>query len=149
MDTLKLGFKLDAYQDGRRWIKEMRPFAKVKDELLFPDHQIDIGPLVDSITIPGEHYIVTCTCGILECGRIYSGILVAHERDAIHWRVIDPEPERLFTFKAAQYRRVICMLIDDLAAIAEEPDGCNEYGYHGFYREEFMEIFQKRQLIGE
>jgi hypothetical protein len=29
MDTLKLGFTLDAYQDGHRWIKHMYPFAKV------------------------------------------------------------------------------------------------------------------------
>lgn len=144
MDTLKLGFTLEAFQDGRRWIKKMFPFAKVNNDRLFPDHQLDIGPLVESITIPGEHYIVTCTCGIPECGRIYSGILVAHERDVIHWTVTDPEPERLFTFKAAQYRRAICMLIDDLAAIPEEPNGCNEYGYHGFWHEQFMELVQKR-----
>lgn len=147
MDTLQLGFTLNAYQEDSRWIKKIFPFVHVKNEDLFPNHQIDIGPLVGSLAEPGEHFIVTCTCGYPECGGIWTGIRVDHEGDLIRWTVKEPEPGLSLAFNAAQYKRAIFRLIDDLALIVEEPDGYNEYGFHGFDLQRFTEIAQRRNAL--
>lgn len=150
MDTLRLGFILSESNEGGRWIKRIYPFARLDEgDDMFPDHQIDIGPLVESVAASGEYYLVNCKCGVLECARISSGIHVEHDGDSLHWKVTNPKPERDFRFDARQYREAVFMLIDDLAGIRLEPDGYNEYGFYGLDHARFTAIVTRRKEIGQ
>ena len=79
----------------------------------FTSYATALEALHRSATEPGEHYILTCWCGIPECAGIYSGFTVQHDGIGIHWHIMEPEPERHFTFEASAYRAVIDRCISD------------------------------------
>ena len=71
------------------------------------EYAIDLEALNASTTEIGEHFIITCTCGIHECAGIYRGIEVTRQGNRITWRITEPEPDRLFRFHTERYCKAI------------------------------------------
>ena|SRR5829696_8514220 len=68
---------------------------------------ISLEDLVASAKEDGEFFILTCWCGIPECAGLSRGIEVRLGPKAVHWHVLEPEPERRYVFRRDAYNRAI------------------------------------------
>ncbi len=83
----------------------------------FAWYATDLAALERSTTESGEHFILTCWCGIPECAGIYSGIVVRHKGGRTHWRIAEPGPRRALEFDSAAYRSAVERAIAEAAEL--------------------------------
>jgi hypothetical protein len=99
--------------------------------------------LRDSVTTEGEHYIVTCGCGIPECAGLSRGVRITRGDDSVEWVVLEPGPERRFRFDRDSYDAAVRVGIDAARAtfaevVAQTPSSKSveaaPYGEEEIYR---------------
>ena len=94
------GFQtVDIYVDG----KPIHDFSRVVGSLI---------GLYRSLDESGKYEIVTCTCGIAECGRVRP-TKVSLTKDFVKWTILDPEPGATFIFDKRAYAKEIARAIDE------------------------------------
>ena len=89
----------------------------------------------------GEFYFFTCGCGEPGCAGINEPTEVTSDGDKVYWHIIQPEPERWFTFRRDQY---VDAIREALAAIlriqTRKKENCR-FGPYGFSRGTFEVLY--------
>ena len=70
-----------------------------------------------SLWLPGNYFLLTCTCGMFECAGLEFPIRVRHDSDRIFWDIEEPTPARMLVFDRTQYagevqRMIAAKLLD-------------------------------------
>lgn len=89
------------------------------------DPPLDPWELCESVTKNNECLLFTCECSERECGAIYGGVLVAHDRGLTVWRCPDQPDVPLVVFDRRQYRKAILALAKRLIRHAPKGSGLN------------------------
>lgn len=92
------------------------PVALVDQKPLadFKTYAINLNELSRSRTEQGEHFILTCWCGVPECVRIDAGFTVENHGNTIQWKTKYPDTPRTITFSAQAYHQAVTELITRL-----------------------------------
>ena len=64
---------------------------------------IDYRDLVESVFNDGDYFILTCGCGVAGCAGLFTPIEVTSDAEYVYWHIIQPAPERRFTFSKREY----------------------------------------------
>lgn len=103
---------------------------------------LDLNELVRSRADEGEHFILTCWCGVPECARVDRGIDVVHRKGMIQWKTAFPMRPATLSFDAPSYGRTIDNLLELLHIRWREinaefdivhliPHGCDSFAISG------------------
>lgn len=65
-------------------------FSKQSNRIIGDEYSFDLGELLSSAQVPGNYFIVTCSCGIPECAGIYEPVRVTHTKDDYVWFLVEP-----------------------------------------------------------
>ncbi len=87
---------------GIRVLVDGQPLADVEGGYAF-----SIAGLLESCTMPGEYFIVTCSCGYAGDRGIEHGVRVSVDDDSIGWDVPEPPPKRSYRFDRSAYERAV------------------------------------------
>lgn len=99
---------------------------------------LDLNELLRSRGNSGEHFLLTCWCGVPECARVDRGIRVRHEKGQVLWDAAFPVKAGALRFDAHAYGAAIEELLDRLPRFFAEtqarfpdaqlvPYGCESY----------------------
>lgn len=77
------------------------------DDRPLPLVAINVAELLRSTKSSDQHWILTCDCGVPECGGIDHGVDVIHDQGLVLWRGYGLRPRRIFIFDRVQYRDAI------------------------------------------
>jgi hypothetical protein len=81
------------------------------------EYATSLAALRSSVERDGEHFIISCECGVPGCAGLSSGVSVARRGGHVEWAVRQPGPERAYRFDAAAYRAAIEGAIHEFRAI--------------------------------
>ena len=70
-------------------------------------YSIALSHLRASADAPGSYFLITCSCGDAGCAGIELPVEVTHTPGFINWEILEPRPERLFSFEEHAYRATI------------------------------------------
>lgn len=121
----ELGFHI--IEDGWPYLRvDGRPM-KLPDVACWrkDDPPIDPWELCRSVIVDDEWELFTCECSVRDCGRIYRGVLVAHEDGLVLWRCPERPEEAMAIFSQRQYRRAVRTVVRHLLRTAPTWSGMN------------------------
>jgi hypothetical protein len=135
-----LSFRIDVQGPDDSGSVNVLPVLLVDDAVVadFAIFGLDLNELVRSRAEEGEHFILTCWCGVPECARVDRGIDVAHRRGVVQWKTSFPMQPATLSFDATSYGRAIDDLLELLPrrwrAVSAEferveliPHGCDAF----------------------
>jgi hypothetical protein len=68
---------------------------------------IDLHQLAATLRQDGEHFIITCSCGVPECAGIKVGVKVRSDAKCVHWTVRGVGPTKVFSFPREAYAAAV------------------------------------------
>lgn len=80
----------------------------------FHCYSIFLAELKRSLVGSGTCFILTCTCGFPECAGIHEGVNVVHKEKIVEWTVVQPRPQRTFSFDSAAYEHAVTYGIEQI-----------------------------------
>jgi hypothetical protein len=104
-------------------------------------YRIDYCALTASAFSDGDFFFFTCGCGSAGCAGIYEPTEVTSDDKKIYWHIIEPEPERWFTFRRAQYVDSIREALATILRIETRKKGNFRFGPYGFERGTFERLY--------
>ena len=81
------------------------------------EYATSLAALRSSLERDGEHFILTCSCGIPECARLDTGVFVVRAGGVVQWTVREPGPERTYRFDAEAYRSAVERAVEQAHAM--------------------------------
>lgn len=114
MNTLSFSAETHGPDDSGK--SYLVPVAEVDRAPLadFKVFALDLKELLRSLSEDGEHFILTCWCGVPDCVRIASGFIVVHRDNKIQWRPSYPVNGKTLIFDAKDYAEAIRGLLQSL-----------------------------------
>jgi hypothetical protein len=141
------------YSQGRQMSSLHFEITHQKERMLVDGNHLNYGYRIDyreltkSALADGDFYFFTCGCGEAGCAGISEPTEVTSDVEKVYWHIIQPEPERWFTFRRAQY---VYSIREALAAIlriqTRKKENCR-FGPYGFYRHTFEELHASLSTI--
>jgi hypothetical protein len=132
---------------GRRMSSLNFEITHEKERMLVDDDHVNYGYRIDyreltkSAFADGEFYFFTCGCGEPACAGINEPIEVTSDGDKVYWHIIQPEPERWFTFRRAQYVDAIREALTAILRIQTRKKENCRFGPYGFSRGTFEQLY--------
>lgn len=100
---------------------------------------IDYTELAKSGITDGGYFFLTCGCGEAGCSGLFEPIEVSSDEKRVYWHVVQPEPERWFTFTKSEYRKELKNMIAHIFFLSKRASshlGC----IFGFNRERLRNL---------
>jgi hypothetical protein len=101
---------------------------------------LDYRQLTKSAFVDGDFYFFICGCGEAGCAGISEPTEVAFDQEKVYWHIIQPEPERWFTFRRTQYVDSIREALVSILRIQIRKRGSCRFGSYGYNRNTFEEL---------
>ena len=86
----------------------------------------------------GDYFLLTCGCGEPGCAGLTEPIEVRSDEEKVYWHVIQPAPERWFTFTKSDYRKELKRMVTSVFELSKR--SASHIGYYGFDRERLREF---------
>jgi hypothetical protein len=100
---------------------------------------IDYVELAKSGIADGGYFFLTCGCGEAGCAGLFKPIEVSSDEKRLYWHIVQPEPERWFTFTKSEYRGELKKMITHIFSLSKRASsqlGC----VFGFNRESLKDL---------
>lgn len=128
----EISFRFQTYIENKKSFIATELLVDGRPLVNFDAYALDWHVLVDSCgTREGEHFIITCTCGVTGCAGIRDGILIRDDGFTIYWTVRSFQPVQRFRFERESYRSEIVRAFKVIQAqYAENPDRLRYYEHY-------------------
>jgi len=80
---------------------------------------IDYVELAKSGVRDGKYFFLTCGCGEAGCAGLFDPIEVTSDETRVYWHIVQPEPERWFTFTKSEYRKELKNMIAEIFSLSK------------------------------
>lgn len=125
----EISFRFRTYVENQKMFIATELLVDGKPLVNFDAYALDWQVLTNSFhTTEGEHFIITCTCGVTGCAGIRDGILIRDDGYTIYWTVRSFQPVQRFKFERESYRSEIVRALKAIQAqYIENPERLRYY----------------------
>lgn len=124
-------------------ITNIHAYLLVDDNVLNHDYCIDYRDLVESVFCDDPYFFLTCGCGVVSCAGLFTPIEVTSDKDHVYWHIIEPAPERWFTFNKSEYADSIKEMLQQNIRLLHNREGQTPNGPFGFDMKVFKSLIAR------